>query len=262
MEKGTAIGIGLGMVLIWGSIFMGSGWQTFFDIPSIVIVLGGTISVLFVNFSMEEVLALPKVMKSFMSYQAPNFKEYVELFTQLARTARREGLLALDRELNNIDEEFIRSGLEMAVDGMEETEIADMLNTRIAEENRTGQLGAKLMTSAGTYAPAFGMIGTLIGLIQMLQNLSDPSQIGAGMAVALITTFYGAFFANLIFLPIGAKIRAQADEILRARQMMKNGILMIVRGESPSIVEKKLRVLLPEDQQEAEGEVTPMAKAA
>ncbi len=260
MEKATPIGLGLGLVLIFGTIFMGDGASMFLDIPSLIIVVGGTFAALFVNFSFEEVLRLPKVMKEFMSFQPPDMAQYVEQFTNLARTARREGLLALDRELKNIEDDFLKTGLEMAIDGMEEDQISEVLGTRIAEEYRVAQLGGRLFTSAGTYAPAFGMIGTLIGLIQMLQALEDPSQIGAGMAVALITTFYGAFFANLIFLPMASKMKDQASELLRAREMMKSGILMLARGESPSIVEKKLRLYLSDEDQEAQ--VTPMSKAA
>src|SRR5690606_2584805 len=118
---------------------------------------------------------------------------------------------------------FVRFGLEMAVDGIEESEIDELLRMRIAEEGKLRQLLSKFFINAGTYAPAFGMLGTLIGLIQMMQNLSDPSQIGAGMAIALVTTFYGALLANLVFLPMGVKVKSQGAEELKARQMVRTG---------------------------------------
>ena len=155
-------------------------------------------------------------------------------------------------------------GLEMAVDGLEETEIEGLLKDRMAAEASERQLAQRFFTSAGTYAPAFGMIGTLIGLIQMLQNLTDPSQIGSGMAVALITTFYGALFANLIFLPVSAKMRSQANEVLKARSVVRTGVMSIVRGESPSMVEKRLSLFVT-DGGEAEAGADgpkPLSKAA
>jgi chemotaxis protein MotA len=157
----------------------------------------------------------------------------------------------------------MKFGLEMAVDGIEDQEITDLMRGRIATESEQMALTSKFFNAAGTYCPAFGMVGTLIGLIQMMQNLTDPAAIGAGMAVAMITTFYGALLANLVFLPLANKAKAQMGYALKAREIVHTGVLSIVRGESPSMIEKRLRLFLEEDAEEdAAAEVTPLKKAA
>lgn len=244
MEKSTPIGLISGVLLILVVIFLGDGWQTFFDIPSAILVVGGTVAALLVNFDLREVVVVPEAVKRFFAFRPPDLAGYVEEFSDAARLARREGLLALDRRLGEIDDEFMRYGLEMAIDGIEESEIDDLLKARMSAEGRDLNFISRFFMQAGTYAPAFGMVGTLIGLIQMLQNLTDPSQIGAGMAVALITTFYGAILANLVFLPTSAKMKAQTLQTMNAREMVRTGVMAIVRGESPSMIEKRLNVFL------------------
>ena len=261
MKKSTPIGLAVGLVLIYGTIFMGDGWATFFDAGSLVLVLGGTAAALIVTCSFDELKQSLGGVKGFVTCQEPENAETVALFADLSRVSRREGLLALDRRLGEIEDPYIRFGMEMAVDGVEERDIDDLMNKRIADEMGGWQLLAKFFTTAGTAAPAFGMVGTLIGLIQMLQNLTDPSQIGSGMAVALITTFYGALLANLVFLPIATKVRSQMAAVLKARQLVQAGTLAIVQGESPSMLEKRLRLLIGEVD-DAEDEAAPMAQAA
>lgn len=259
MEKSTPIGLIAGLVMIYGAVFMGTGWQLFFDAASLILVLGGTVSALLVGFSLDEVKQIPREVKAFFFFKPPDLYGYVQQFTEFSRAARREGLLVLDRRLNEVEDEFMRFGLEMAVDGIEEDALDRLMMQRLKEEVKQRRLVAKFFTSAGAYAPAFGMLGTLIGLIQMMQNLTDPSQIGAGMAVALITTFYGALFANLIFLPMANKMKAQVGVVLKAREMIRTGVLSIVQGDGPSMIEKRLRLYLGDDAADAEPE---LAKAA
>lgn len=264
MEKATLIGLGSGMVLIFGAIFMGEGWYIFFDPVSAVIVLGGTIAALLVTFTLAEMKTAPKGFKDFLAFEKPELFDYLQTFSEFSRIARREGLLALDRRLDEDTDEFIRFGLEMAVDGIEEAEIDDLMKMRMSEESQKRGFIAKFFTNAGMYAPAFGMIGTLIGLIQMMQSLDDPSKIGAGMAVALVTTFYGALLANLFFLPLATKAKGQVQAMMKARIMARTGVLAIVRGESPSMIEKRLQSYLDEEVLDAEGgpQSKPLAKAA
>lgn len=262
MEKSTLIGIASGMVLIYGAIFMGEGWAMFFDPVSAILVLGGTSAALLVNFSFDELKQIPAGIKDFLGFESPELFGYLEMFSEFSRVARREGLLALDRRLDENADDFVKFGLEMAVDGIEEAEIDDMMKMRIGEEARKRGMLAKFFNSSGMYAPAFGMIGTLIGLIQMMQNLDDPSQIGAGMAVALITTFYGALLANLFFLPMAAKIKGQLEQVTKARQMVRTGVLAIVRGESPSMIEKRLQSYLDEKVVADITEKPPLSRAA
>ena len=248
--------------MIYGAIFMGQGWQTFFDVASIVLVLGGTVAALLVGFSMTEMKMVLPGIKGFFGFSNPDLAGYVSEFAELSRTARRDGLLALDRSIAELEDEFMSFGLQMAVDGIEEDAIAKLMKQKIKEDLKTHSFIAKFFTTAGSYCPAFGMLGTLIGLIQMLQNLSDPSQIGAGMAVALITTFYGALFANLIFLPMADKMKAQADEVRKLKEMIQTGVLSIVQGDGPSMVEKRLRLYLDDSAGGEEGDAPELAKAA
>ncbi len=261
--KATPIGIVAGFVLIFGTIFIGDGWATFFDLPSFIMVVGGMVSALLVTFSFDEFKQGIAGAKSVFSFTQPDLASYVTQFADLSRTARREGLLALDREIQNCEDEFMRFGLEMAVDGIEDHEINDLLNGRIATEATKMSITAKFLNSSGAYCPAFGMVGTLIGLIQMMQNLTDPAAIGAGMAVAMITTFYGALLANLVFLPMSTKAGSQMADLMKSRDLIRAGVLGIVRGESPSMIEKRLKLFLSDDAPAAEGsEEEPALKKA
>lgn len=244
MEKGTVIGIGAGLALVFLPILTGAGTSTFFDIPSILLVLGGTVAALLINFTLDEVKQVPGGVKEFFSFQAPDMNGFVKQFGELSRVARREGVLALDRQIDDIDDDVMKMGLEMIVDGIEEKEVTELLDVRIKQEIRARRLTGDVFNQAGLYAPSFGMIGTLIGLIQMLQALDDPAKIGAGMSVAMITTFYGALFANLFFLPFSAKMKVQTSEVQKARNLVKVGILSIVKGDSPTMVEKRLRLFI------------------
>lgn len=265
MEKSTPIGIVAGLGLVFGVVFLGDGWETFFDVGAMVLVIGGTAAALLINFNLSEVRVVPGGMKEFFAFRPPNLARYVSDFAEFARVARREGLLALDRRIGETDDEFMRYGLEMAVDGIDENEIDELLKLRMSAEAKERSFLARFFTSAGTYAPAFGMVGTLIGLIQMLQNLTDPSQIGKGMAVALITTFYGALLANLLFLPFAAKMKAQTSKTMKARELVRSGIMAVVRGESPSMIEKRLSVYLDGESPRGaadEPAAAPLSKAA
>ena len=262
MEKSTPLGLILGSVLIFGTILMGDGWQTFIDPGSIIIVLGGTLAALLAAFSMQQVLGVPGSLKAMFGFQKPQFQGLVAEFGDLARLVRRDGLLALDRRLEETEDDLMRFGLEMAVDGVDPREVNELMEARI-DESMTGPFFlVKFFNTAGTYAPAFGMVGTLIGLIQMLQNLNDPAAIGPAMAVAMITTFYGAVFANLVFLPLASKQQVQADALLKRYDITREGVLGIVRGENPGLIEKRLRQYLDDPEAEIESTVAPLKQAA
>ena len=263
MDKSTPIGLIGGFVLIAGAILLGSAWSTFLDPPSLIIVMGGTASAVAVNFKMNELASAPPLLKAFFKHEPPSYEGYISQFTELSRRSRRDGLLVLDSYLKDLDDSLMRLGLEQAVDGREEDAIESVLDHKMETSEKELDLLPDMLSKAGMYAPAFGMIGTLIGLIQMLQNLDDPTQIGQGMATAMITTFYGAVLANLVFLPMASKAKKQAEAVKMKNDLIVAGVLMIVKGENPSTVEERLGLFLDSGAEGAGGGEPPhLSKAA
>lgn len=265
MRKSSSIGLIAGFVLILGAIFAGSGWTKFLDPASLLVVMGGTGAALTVSRSFSELRTALTQIQNIFTFTSPSLQRHVDQLKNFGRIARREGVLSLDRRLDEVDNELLRFGIEMTVDGMEEDEIREMINQRIAERRQERQLAPGLLTTAGTYSPAFGMVGTLIGLIQMLQNLDDPTQIGAGMATALVTTFYGAVLANLVFLPLSNRAKAQNQLRAKVELIVREGVLAIARGENPRMIEQRLDHLVheevpaPEEAEESETTTTQTA---
>jgi len=159
---------------------------------------------------------------------------------EFAYKARKEGILGLQNEVEQIDDEFLVKSVQMAVDGQEPDTLRTMLNTEIDYIRQRHSKGANIFVSIGTYAPAMGMVGTLIGLVQMLQNLNDPTKIGPAMAVALLTTFYGAVIANVVCLPIAGKLRNRSESEILVKTLIIEGMQSILSGENPRIIEQKL----------------------
>lgn len=245
MDLATILGIISGLFLVWSPIVTGGNLETFIHIPSIMIVFGGATAATLVNFTLREVLGVIGVVRKAFAWQKTDDKEAVIKFIKLSQVARKEGILAIDRELHSIRDNFMRIGLELAVDGTEPETIRDVLETELTYLMARHTRGQQIFLSLGTYAPAFGLLGTLIGLIAMLKHLDDPSNIGEGMATALITTFYGSFLANLIFLPIAGKLKNRTNEEIVRKQMIIEGVLAIQNGEHPNTIEKKLMNYLP-----------------
>ncbi|UCH62532.1 MAG: motility protein A [Fidelibacterota bacterium] len=248
MDIATIAGILAGFGLIVGTIAVGGGAATFVHIPSLMIVFGGSTAATLVNFPMDQMIATLKVAAKAFRKQENKEMEAVQQFSELAKLARRDGILALDRQLEEVEDPFMKVGLEMAVDGTEPDTILDIMETEIAslvERHKTGQ---GIFTSLGTYAPAFGMIGTLIGLVKMLGSLDDPSSIGPSMAIALITTFYGAVLGNLVYLPMAGKLKSKSSSEIMFKQMIIEGVLAIQRGVHPKNIERKLmNYIAPKD---------------
>ena len=240
MEKSSPIGLAAGTVLVFGAIFMGGGLATFFDPVSLLIVVGGTLSGLLITFTMDEMKGVVPQVKGFFGYQAPDYAALAAQLTDLARTARRDGPLALDGRLADIEDPLLRSALEMAVDGAPVGQAETALRIQMAEAAAKPSLLVKVLNKGGMYAPAFGMVGTLVGLIQMLQNLNDPSAIGPAMAVAMVTTFWGALLANLFFLPMAGKAQGQIAATAKAHEMIRVGAVGILEGEAPNALGQRL----------------------
>ena len=240
MDIATIVGIAVGLGLIIFTIATGEGAKMFLHIPSILIVFGGSVAATLISFTLKEVIGVVNVIRKAFFADTFDGSSIIEQIVTLSKKARKEGLLAIDKDVNEIEDAFLRSGMEMVVDGTEPELIRTVMETELSYTMERHKKGYQIMNSFGTYSPAFGMIGTLMGLVQMLSNLDDPSKIGGGMAVALITTFYGSVLANLVFLPIACKLQANSGTEVVIKEMIVEGVLAIQFGEHPNTIHRKL----------------------
>jgi chemotaxis protein MotA len=251
MDLATILGILSAFVLVFAAIATGSGCGIFLNLPSAFIVIGGTMGATLINFPLREVLSILRVVKNAFFTDSFDPGETISELVALARKSRKGGILALEEASMNNDNQFMRQGLTLLVDGLDSAAIEDIMNIEIDNTMERHQLGAEILISMGNVAPAMGLIGTLIGLVQMLQTMDDPSRIGPAMAVALLTTFYGAILANIFFLPLAGKLRRRSQQEIFGKGLVLEGILAIARGENPRIVEHKLESYLPRVQRQA-----------
>jgi len=242
MDIGTVIGIVLGFGLIVGSILIGGSITAFIDMPSILIVFGGVIATTLIGEKLPNVLNGIKVVKNAFKVPAGDAVATIEAIVKLSNIARREGVLALENQ--QVDDIFLAKGVRMAVDGLPQEEIRETLTAELVAMKRRHTRGQKLFKFMGTMAPAMGMIGTLIGLVQMLQALDDPSSIGPAMAVALLTTMYGAVLANIVFIPIAEKLDRYGGEEAANMTVVIEGVDSIVKGHNAMIIKEKLQARL------------------
>jgi chemotaxis protein MotA len=252
MDIATILGMIIALGLVIFTILSGDGASTFLNVPSIAIVFGGTVGVVLICFPLKTVLGTISIVKNAFLATEIDRKQIIKTLEDLAKTARKEGLLALEGAKDAIDDEFYQNGLQLVVDGQEADTVEAILTNEIDYIQARHQVGADVMGAAGTYAPAFGMIGTVIGLIQMLQSMEDPSSIGPAMAVALITTFYGALLSNVVFLPLKMKLEQRSTIEVEVKTLLLEGLLSIHAGDNPRILVQKLSAFVSPDQREKE----------
>lgn len=240
MELTSIIGFALGFVAIIVSILLGGSISGFFDAKSIFIVFGGTLAATIVSYSPKTLKQIPAIVKNITKKSDINLKKDIDMIINIANIARREGLLALDDAVADIDNPFFQKGIMLIVDGVDTELLKDILETEIHFLQRRHEVGQEVMKSMAGYAPSFGMIGTLIGLINMLLGLSDSSTLGPAMSVALVTTFYGTLLANLVFTPIAKKLEALSAEETMQMELLLEGLLSIQDGENTRIIKDKL----------------------
>jgi chemotaxis protein MotA len=240
MDLTTVIGLIAGFSVILLGITQAGSLVSFFSLSSIMIVVGGTGGAVVVNYPINELVGVISVVKKTLFTKVQPITETIATLVSFAERARREGILALERHMEEIEDEFLAKGIQLAVDGTEPELMRNILTTELDYLEKRHASGASIFATAGALAPAFGMIGTLIGLVLMLQTMTDPSTIGPNMAVALITTFYGALAANLVFIPLTGKLKRRSEEEVLVKEMMIEGILSIQSGDNPRIVEQKL----------------------
>lgn len=240
MDLGTLLGIvsGFGLVIIAMSI--GGGFGAFVNAPSLMIVCGGTMGATLINYPISDILKVIKVAKNAFFSEKVKTKKIIETLIEMSKISRRDGILGLEKTLKDIKDPFFVKGMTLMIDGIEPTKLSELLDTEVEYIEERHRLGAEIFMTMGNFAPAMGMIGTLIGLVKMLMDMSDPSSIGPSMAVALLTTFYGVILANLIFLPISGKLKTRSAQELATKQLVVSGILSVQSGDNPRMLEQKL----------------------
>jgi len=245
MDLGTIIGLVVAFGLMVGGMLLGSSVIIFIDIPSVVIVIGGSTATLFVAFPTSTVKSAFKIVKNAFTTTPRSAEEVLQLMKEMSNRARREGVLALEDIAEGLDDPFLVKGIQMVVDGHDPSAIEEVLYNEIDKVSDRHSSGADFFETMSLISPAFGMIGTLIGLVQMLQKLDDPSAIGPAMAVALLTTFYGAVIANIFAMPIAKKLTVRSKEEVAEKMLVIQGLLSILAGESPRFLVDRLNAQLP-----------------
>ncbi len=239
----------IGLVLCWGAFFgsiimEGGELKAMINPSAAVLVFGGTLGASMISFPLSTVTGLPGIVKNaFMSKHA-DVSETIKMLVGFAERARREGLLALEDEVRDIHDPFLKRGIQLAIDGTDPELVREILQTDVAFLGSRHHSGANLFATMGGFAPTLGVIGTVAGLVHMLANLSDPGSMGPSIAAAFIATLYGVSSANLIFLPLSNKLKHVSAEEVQVREIMTEGILSIQGGDNPRIVEEKLKAFL------------------
>ena len=250
MDIATIVGVLLGFLVIIGAIVAGGGWRTFIHIPSMAITIGGMLCATLIHFSLPQFLGIFSVIRKTIISKIPPQSELIQKMVNFAAINRRDGALALEQEIPNLDNSFFIKGLQLLVDGRDSEQIRDFMSVEVQYLQDRHLTGKKILEFMGASAPAFGMIGTLIGLVQMLRGLDSPDAIGGGMAVALLTTFYGALAANLVFIPLAGKLGIYSKAEATVIEMIVEGVCSIADGDNPTVVREKLQAFMSQGRRE------------
>ncbi|MCP4147928.1 MAG: motility protein A [bacterium] len=245
MDIATFLGILSAFGLLGAAIVSKGDFSIFLNFGSLMIVLGGTFGAALINYPMKDIIRVLRVVKNAFFHKETDYLSIIPDIVRYAKLARRNGLLALDKAIDEIDDHFYYEGLRLVVDGTKPAVLKEVLRNEIDFMAARHMVGISIFRAMGQYAPAFGMIGTLIGLIFMLQGLDDATQIASAMALALITTFYGAILSNILFLPLAGKLKERSKAEILKKEMILAGILAIQAGEVPGLVEQRMVSFLP-----------------
>jgi len=252
LDRGTIIGVVAAFGLLTVAIALGRGASVFIDLQSLLIVLGGTFGATLINFPLEDLIRSGALVRRAFFPNKKSAEYRLQRLLELAERVRQEGgPVALQGELSREGDPFFRKAVELVADAIPADDIRRILDIEVNFLVDRHRRGAQLFTTMGNIAPAMGLLGTIIGLIQMLKNLDDPSSVGPGMAVALVTTFYGSVLANLVFLPLAGKLRTRSEEETLIRQMTVEGLVNIAKGMNPRILEECLHSFLPPEMRAA-----------
>jgi chemotaxis protein MotA len=255
MKASTAIGIGVAFAgLAVGALMEGASPAAFLNIPALLIVLGGTFGATFAGTTIEKMKLIPTLYKKAMSGEKPDMNAQLDLLVGFAERARREGLLALDEEVAQLDDDFTRKGLQLVVDGTDPELVREILENEIDGMAGRHHKGVQPFEKAGGLGPTLGIIGTVMSLVHVLQNLSDPGTLGPAISGAFIATLYGVASANIFYLPTANKLKALSAEEVELRTMTLEGILAIQAGDNPRVVADKLLSFIPPTERAGEGD--------
>ncbi len=246
MDIATISGLVLALTAIVIALVMdgGSPAELFAAPAAIILIFGGSLGATIITSPLKLVLKLPKFVVQAFTTNKYDAKGTIDLLSKLADKARREGLLALEEDSRKIDDKFLRKGIMMVVDGVDPEQVSSIMETTVAQMRARHKEGMGFFTAAGAFAPTFGIIGTVMGLISVLKQLDNPGALGESIATAFLATLWGLLSANLIYLPIAGKLKAKDEEEARNRYMQLEGILSIQAGENPRIVRDKLTAYL------------------
>ena len=246
MKAVAAVGIGIAMFgLIGGNIMEGGNPMGLINIPAAMIIFIGTFGVTLASTSMEQFKAVPALYKKAVSTPPPDYRAEVDRLVEFAERARREGLLALDDAVQQIEDPFVRKGMQLVVDGSDPDVVREILEAELEGMAARHKAGSQPFVQAGGFAPTLGVLGTVMGLVHVLENLDDPSSLGHSIAGAFIATLYGVGAANVVFLPIGNRLKVLSQQELDVKTMTIEGILALQAGENPRLVADRLMTFVP-----------------
>jgi len=245
VDLSSILGLVLGFVMLVGGFLLEGGhFTSLLEPTAAMIVFGGTAGATIASFSMEDIKQVPQLFKITFTEKRYEVQELIAILSSFAEKARREGLLSLERETATIDDDFLKQGIQLVVDGTDPALVRDILETQIEFTDQRHKIGAEIFEAAGGYSPTMGIIGTVMGLVHVLSNLADPDSLGPSIAVAFIATLYGVAFANVAWLPIGHKLKLKSKQERFVMEIALEGILSIQAGDNPSIVKEKLKAFL------------------
>lgn len=249
MDFLTIAGLVIGLIaIVGGQILEGGHVGSIMQFTAAVIVLGGTLGAVLVNYPLSVVLMTIKNIKLVFLEPKENPANMINQIVEFASLSRKEGLLALEQKVKALDDPFFKKGLQLVVDGTEPKLIREILEIEMSVEEEHMHTAAKPLESAGGYSPTIGIIGAVLGLIHVMENLADPSKLGSGIAVAFVATVYGVGSANFIFLPMAGKMKLKVKAMIVTRELILEGLLSIATGENPRHIQEKLEGFLSEAQ--------------
>lgn len=249
MDKATLIGLVMGIgAVLGGQVLEGGSIHSIMQFTAAVIVFGGTFGAVFLSFPFQNVIGGFRDLRTIIKEPAQDPSQIIAQITNYANKARKEGILSLEKEIKNITDPFLSKALIMAVDGVEPNMIREAMGTELEYLDEHGKVNSKVFKSAGGYAPTIGILGAVLGLIHVMENLSDPSKLGTGIAVAFVATVYGVGSANLLFLPISTKMEMRHRHQMIIKEMILEGVVAVSTGENPRLIEEKLNSFLSEIQ--------------